>query len=76
MAKNYPLKFTLEDGVEVEVNKAGNENYDFFLTSKEGSERRFTFTDDDRTKDQKVESLDFDELNAVRRFWLEKEESS
>lgn len=73
MAKQYPLKFTLEDGVDVEVYKSGNDHYDFLLTNKEGGEQRFTFTDDDRSRDRKVESLDFDQLNAVRRFWLENE---
>lgn len=73
MAKHYPLEFTLEDGIHVEVNKSGNDKYDFLLTKKEGGERRFTFTDDDRSRDQKVEFLDFDQLNAVRRFWLENE---
>jgi hypothetical protein len=75
MSKHYPLNFILEDGVHVEVNKAGNYSYDFILTKKEGGERRFTFIDDDKTKDQKVESLDFAQLNAVRRFWLEKDDS-
>jgi hypothetical protein len=26
---------------------------------------------DDRPKDEVIESMDFDQLNAVRRFWLE-----
>lgn len=73
MAKHYPLKFTLEDGVGVEVDKSGNDNYNFLLTDTEGGQRHFTFTDDDRSRDQKVEALDFDQLNAVRRFWLENE---
>lgn len=74
MSKHYPLKFTLEDGVRVEVNKTGNNTYDFTLTRKEGPARHFSYVDDDRPKDQIIESLDFDQLNAVRRFWLEKDE--
>lgn len=74
MSKHYPLKFTLEDGVHVVVDKTGNNTYDFTLTPKKGAERHFTYVDDDRPKDQIIESLDFDQLNAVRRFWLEKED--
>ena len=70
MSVHYPLKFTLEDGIHVEVNKTGNDIYDFCLKSDEGRNRHFTYVDDDRTKDEKTEALDFDELNAVRAFWL------
>ena len=73
MSKRYPLKFTLEDGVHVEVNKTGDNTYDFTLRSKEWPDRHFTYVDDDRSKDEIIESLDFDQLNAVRRFWLEQE---
>lgn len=74
MSVHYPLKFILEDGVHVEVNKMGNSTYDFTLTRKEATAHHFILVDDDRTKDQIIESLDFDQLNAVRRFWLEKED--
>ena len=70
MAKGYPVKFTLEDGVHVVVNKTGIKTYDFTLTPKSGTERHFTFVDD-KSKDDVTETLDFDQLNAVRRFWLE-----
>jgi hypothetical protein len=73
MSKHYPLKFTLEDGIQVLVNKKENNTYDFSLT-KEGDTRHFTFVDDNRTKAEIDASLDFDQLNAVRRFWLEKED--
>ncbi len=74
MSKQFPLNFILEDGVHVKVDKTGNNTYDFTLTPKEGTERYFTYIDDDRPKDQIVGSLDFDQLNAVRRFWLERED--
>jgi hypothetical protein len=70
MPNDYPLKFTLEDGVHVLVNKTSANTYDFTLTPKDGAERHFTFVDD-RPKDEVIESMDFDQLNAVRRFWLE-----
>lgn len=72
MSKHYPLKFTLEDGVHVEVDKTGDNTYDFILTAKEGGERHFTYVDGG-PKDKELDSLDFDQLNAVRRFWLEQE---
>ena len=69
MSAHYPLNFTLEDGAHVVVNKTGNETYHFTIT-KEGADRHFTYVDDNRSRDEKTESLDFDELNAVRLFWL------
>jgi uncharacterized protein YgiM (DUF1202 family) len=69
MSKHYPIKFTLEDGVHVEVNKTADNTYDFTLDGKKGS-KHFTYVDNgDKLKDEEL--LDFDQLNAVRRFWLE-----
>ena len=73
MSAHYPLKFTLEDGVLVEVSKTGESTYDFTLTPPEGAARHFTY-DDNRPKDKIIEEANFDELNAIRRFWLEREE--
>jgi len=74
MAKHYPLKFTLEDGADVEVNEMGKDTYEFSIRQNEGAARHFRIIDDGRPKDQIVEALDFDQLNAVRRFWLEKDD--
>ena len=74
MSKHFPIKFTLEDGVHVEVNKTGDNTFHFILKQKEGPERHFTLLDDDRPKDEIEESLDFDQLNAVRAFWLKKDD--
>ena len=74
MSTHFPVKFTLEDGVHVEVSKTGNNIYDFTLTPKHGAARHFSFADD-KPKDEVIESLDFDQLNAVRRFWLLHDES-
>lgn len=71
MSTHYPLTFTLEDGVHVVVNKKGSDTYDFTMERSDGTKRYFTYVDDNRTRDEKTETLDFDELNAVRRFWLE-----
>ena len=72
MSKHYPLHFTLEDGVHVTVNKTGDNIYDFTLTPKHGPERHFTFVDD-KPQDEVIANMDFDQLNAVRTFWLEQE---
>ncbi len=72
MSKHYPLKFVLEDGVHVEVDKTGDETYQFILTPVAGAERRFEYVEQ-IPRDKIIDSLDFDQLNAVRRFWLEQE---
>jgi hypothetical protein len=72
MALHYPLHFTLNDGVQVEVNAMGDEIYDFKLQPENGPVRHFTL-DNKIPNDEHINALDFDQLNAVRRFWLEKE---
>ncbi len=73
MPIKFPLKFTLEDGVEVTITKNGENNYDFNLQSEDGTERRFLYTDG-KPRNEWIESLEFDQLNAVRKFWLEQED--
>ena len=73
MSKQYPLRFTLEDGIKVVVNKTGNNTYDFTL-DKHGAASHFTYVNDGRPKSEIDAGLDFDQLNAVRRFWLETED--
>lgn len=73
MAIKYPVKFVLEDGIYVEVNQTSENTYDYTLTPEEGSQRHFTFIEE-IPRDKGIDSLDFDQLNAVRRFWLEQEE--
>jgi len=71
MQKNYPLQFTLEDGMHVTVNKTGEHIYDFTLKDKEKPARHFTVNDGEEFTEEKEKALDFDQLNALRRFWLE-----
>ena len=73
MSTQFPMHFTLEDGVKVLVNQKGSNTYDFTLNPEHGTERHFTL-DNTKTKDEIDKSLDFDQLNAVRRFWLKLEE--
>ena len=71
MAKNYPLQFTLEDGTHVTVQKTGEHIYNFTLKDEGKPERQFTINDSEEFTDEKEKALDFDQLNALRRFWLE-----
>jgi hypothetical protein len=72
MEKEFPLEFTLEDGTHVIVNRTGNHLYDFtFKDDDEASPRHFTYNDEEEFTAEKEQTLDFDQLNALRRFWLE-----
>jgi len=71
MSKHYPLRFTLDDGTHVEVNSIGNNKYDFSLARRGGITSNFSIVNDDRSKEQIEAGLDFDQLDALRRFWLE-----
>jgi hypothetical protein len=73
MSGRYPLRFTLEDGVKVVIHKTGANTYDFTLNPENGSTHHFTYVEDDRPKEEVEAALNFDELNALRRFWLENE---
>ncbi|PSR53529.1 hypothetical protein AHMF7605_08325 [Adhaeribacter arboris] len=74
MTKHFPLEFTLENGSHVSVTKTGSTTYDFNIKPEEGSSRRFTYVDDGRTRTEAEESLEFEEIDALRRFWLETQE--
>lgn len=74
MSKRYPIEFTLEDDTHVIINKTGTNIYDFTLNPTEGPTHHFTYVEDDRPKAEVEQSLNFDELNALRRFWLETED--
>lgn len=71
MTQHYPLEFTLENGTHVLVNKTGTNTFDFTMKPEEGPTRHFTYVDDGRSKTEVEESLDFDQVDALRKFWLE-----
>lgn len=73
MKKEFPLHFTLEDGTRVVVNHTADRKYDFTLRTAEGTESHFSYDDNVTFTDDMEKSLDFDQLNALRRFWLEQE---
>jgi hypothetical protein len=74
MQHHFPLRFTLESGTVVVVDKIEENQYRFLLTTTHGLSDNFTFVDDNRSKDEIEEPLDFDQLNALRVFWLKKTE--
>ncbi|RYF46646.1 MAG: hypothetical protein EOO38_13715, partial [Cytophagaceae bacterium] len=71
MDKEFPIEFTLEDGTHVTVTQNGNHLYDFTLKDEDQAPRHFTYNDEEVFTEEKEKSLDFDQLNALRRFWLE-----
>lgn len=73
MKKQFPLHFTLEDGTRVVVDHTPDHTYDFTLKPENGQERHFSYRDDETFTNEMEEALDFDQLNALRRFWLEQE---
>ena len=73
MKKEFPLEFTLENGTHVIVKKVDNKKYDFVLKPEDGRERHFLYDYEIEYTTEMEEALDFDQLNALRRFWLEKE---
>lgn len=73
MALEYPFDFTLENGTDVTVKRIDQKNFEFILKKDDGGERRFTYNDDVEFTTEMEEGLDFDQLNVLRRFWLERE---
>jgi hypothetical protein len=71
MEKKFPLSFKLDYGTEVTVNQHGHHVYDFTLRRDDGTLRHFTINDEEEFTEEKEKALDFDQLNALRRFWLE-----
>jgi hypothetical protein len=72
MQHHFPLRYTLESGTVVVVDKIEDNRYDFSLTNTHGLSDNFTYVEDNRSRDEIEDSLDFDQLNALRAFWLKK----
>lgn len=73
MKKHYPLRFTLEDGTDVSVTHTADHHYDFTLAPENGEASHFSYRDDETFTEKMENELTFDQLNALRRFWLEQE---
>lgn len=74
MADSFPLKYTLESGTHVTVDKKGDNTYDFSLQPTEDPATGFTYIDDGRPKSEWDDKLEFEQLQALRKFWLETED--
>ncbi|MDQ6815284.1 MAG: hypothetical protein M3040_16235 [Bacteroidota bacterium] len=74
MLHHFPIEFTLESGTHVKVTNAEGNTYEFTLTTTHGLSDNFTYTEDKRSRDEVEEQLDFDQLNALRAFWLKRDE--
>ncbi|HVG16793.1 MAG TPA: hypothetical protein VM935_17615 [Chitinophagaceae bacterium] len=74
MSDSFPMQYTLANGTEVVVNKTEGNSYHFTLTPTEGNKEDFTYVDDGRPKSEWDESLEFEQLDALRTFWLKADE--
>ena len=74
MKHHFPMEFTLESGTHVKVSNAGANTYDFLLTTSHGKSDNFSYVEDKRSRDEIEAPLDFDQLNALREFWLKRDE--
>lgn len=72
--KEFPIRFTLESGTEVAVHKNSAGSYDFALVNSDGINDNFTYVPDNRSREEVENTLDFDQLNALRAFWLKQDE--
>lgn len=70
----FPLHFALDSGTKVQVNKTASGIYRFSLTGQDGTTDNFEYREDSRTKQEVEEDLDFNQLDALRTFWLKREE--
>lgn len=73
MESLFPMEFSLDNGTLVTVHDMGGDQYDFTLKPEEGAPRSFTYVEGERTKAEWDEIADFDQLQALRTFWLNTE---
>ena len=74
MIESFPVAFTLESGTHVTVSKTAADTYYFSLRPIKKTATEFTYIDDGRPKAAWDESLDFQQLEALRTFWLMNED--
>jgi hypothetical protein len=74
MSERFPIEYDLESGTHVTVTKSGANTYDFSLKPNENSAGGFRYIDDGRPKSEWDNVLDFEQLEALRKFWLETED--
>lgn len=74
MTTQFPLEYSLENGTQVTVSDQGSGLYEFRMQPGHGEPRNFTYVDGRHTKAEWDEMLDYEQLEALRKFWLETEE--
>lgn len=74
MHERFPMEFTLDSGTHVLVREAGPGRYDFTLTPTDEAPRHFTYVEGERTKAEWDDTTDFEQLEALRTFWLNTED--
>lgn len=74
MATSYPLEYTLESGTHVVVTKQANDTYHFDLTPTNSIADSFTYQENKHTKAEWDALLEFEQLDALREFWLKTED--
>jgi hypothetical protein len=70
MATHFPMEFTLESGTKVVVTKQDTGTYNFSLMPTHGLTNSFTYRDGEHTKAEWDALLEFEQLDALREFWL------
>jgi hypothetical protein len=73
MATHFPLHFTLENGTKVVVHKRDTNDYEFSLAPTHGAAQSFTYREGEHTKAEWDQLLNFEQLDALREFWLKTE---
>jgi len=68
------MHFTLQSGTHVVVHKRDDDTYEFDLTPTEGPADSFTYREGERTKAEWDQLLEFEQLDALREFWLKTED--
>ncbi len=74
MKKGYPMEFTLDSGTKVVINKTGDNSFEFNLTPEDGPSRQFTYINEVSFTAKAEETYEFEQLDALRKFWLELED--
>lgn len=70
----FPMEYTLDSGTHVVVREAGAGRYDFTLTPTDEAARHFTYVENEKTKAEWDDEADFEQLEALRAFWLKTED--
>lgn len=74
MSKHFPIEFTLESGTHVTVTRTEDDTYAFYLTPVDGRAEQFTYREGEYSKAEWDAMLEFEQLDALREFWLKTED--